>query len=138
MRRIDETITINAQLVSTETGAHIWADRFEGERGKLGELQVEAVGRIANALGVQLVNAEALRALRERPTNPDAVDLAMRGMAVLNVGTLTQENLEKAIDDFDQALRLDPDNPQALAGKAVARMSLRATVSAATFIRSGD
>ena len=51
MRRVGETITINAQLVSTETGAHVWADRFEGERSKLGELQVEAVGRIANALG---------------------------------------------------------------------------------------
>ena len=124
VRRVDERVTINAQLVSTETGAHLWADRFEGVRGKLGELQVEAVGRIANALGVQLVNAEALRALRERPTNPDAFDLAMRGMAALNVGTLTQENLEKAIGDFDQALRLDPDNPQALAGRAVARMSL--------------
>ena len=61
VRRVGETITINAQLVSTETGAHVWADRFEGERGKLGELQVEAVSRIANALGVQLVNAEALR-----------------------------------------------------------------------------
>ena len=133
VRRVGEKVTINAQLVSTETGAHLWADRFEGERGKLGELQVEAVGRIANALGVQLVNAEALRALRERPTNPDAVDLAMRGMAALNVGTLTQENLEKAIGDFDQALRLDPDNPQALAGRAAARMSLMATVSAAAF-----
>jgi TolB-like protein/class 3 adenylate cyclase len=124
VRRVDERVTINAQLVSTETGTHLWADRFEGVRGKLGELQVEAVGRIVNALGVQLVNAEALRALRERPTNPDAFDLAMRGMAALNVGTLTQENLEKAIGDFDQALRLDSDNPQALAGRAAARMSL--------------
>ena len=34
VRRVGETITINAQLISTETGAHIWADRFEGERGR--------------------------------------------------------------------------------------------------------
>jgi adenylate cyclase len=32
VRRVGETITINAQLISTETGAHVWADRFEGER----------------------------------------------------------------------------------------------------------
>ena len=81
VRRVGETITVNAQLISTETGAHVWADRFEGERSKLGELQVEAVSRIANTLGVQLVNAEALRAIRERPTNPDAVDYVMRGSA---------------------------------------------------------
>ena len=91
VRRVGEAITINAQLVSTETGAHVWADRFEGERSKLGELQVEAVGRIANALGVQLVNAEALRALRERPANPNAVDLAMRGIAALNSASSSRE-----------------------------------------------
>ena len=64
MRRVGETITINAQLISTETGAHVWADRFEGDRSKLGELQVEAVSRLANSLGVELVKAEALRATR--------------------------------------------------------------------------
>ena len=117
VRRVGETVTINAQLISTETGAHLWADRFEGERSKLGELQVEAVARIANALGVQLVNAEALRAQRERPTNPEAADLVMRGWAAFNAG-LTPDNLGKAIDYFDQALRLEPNNLQAVQGKA--------------------
>ncbi len=70
VRRVGETITINAQLISTETGAHVWADRFDGERSKLGELQVEFVARLANSLGVELVKAEALRAMRERPNNP--------------------------------------------------------------------
>ena len=78
VQRVGETITINAQLISTETGAHVWADRFEGERSKLGELQVEAVSRLANLLGVELVKAEALRSMRERPSNPDAADLAMQ------------------------------------------------------------
>ena len=72
VRRVGENITVNAQLISTETGAHVWADRFEGERSKLGELQVEFVSRLANSLGVELVKAESLRAMRERPNNPDA------------------------------------------------------------------
>ena len=46
---------------------------------KLGELQVDIVSRLANSLGVELVKAEALRSTRERPNNPDAVDLAMQG-----------------------------------------------------------
>ena len=41
VRRLGEKVEVNAQLISTETGAHVWADRFEGERSKLGELQVE-------------------------------------------------------------------------------------------------
>ena len=77
VRRIGETITLNAQLISTETGAHVWADRFEGERSRLGDLQVEFVSRLANSLNVQLVQAESLRALRERSAKPDAVDLAI-------------------------------------------------------------
>ena len=96
VRRVGETITVNAQLISTETGAHVWADRFEGDRGKLGELQVEAVARIANALGVQLLQAETLHAMRERPTNPDAVDLTMRGWTTL-IKSISPRNVNEAI-----------------------------------------
>ena len=84
VRRLGEKVEINAQLISTETGAHVWADRFEGDRSKLGQLQVEFVSRLANSLGVELVKAEALRSIRERPNNPDAVDLAMRAAAKAN------------------------------------------------------
>ncbi len=121
VRRVGETITVNAQLISTETGAHVWADRFEGERSKLGEWQVEAVARIANALGVQLLQAENLRAMRERPTNPDAVDLTMRGWTTL-IKSISPRNVNEAIGYFDRALRLDPDLPQALIGKAQAQL----------------
>jgi class 3 adenylate cyclase/TolB-like protein/tetratricopeptide (TPR) repeat protein len=115
VRRAGEMITINAQLISTETGAHVWADRFEGERSKLGELQVEAVSRLANSLGVELVRAEALRAMRERPNDPDAVDLAMRGKAMLN-GAETLVSTNEEIGLFEHALSLDPNNIQAQLG----------------------
>jgi adenylate cyclase len=63
---------------------HVWADRFDGDRSKLGQLQVEFVSRLADSLGVELVKAEALRSMRERPNNPDAQDIAMRAAAVTN------------------------------------------------------
>ena len=50
VRRLGEKVEVNAQLISTETGAHVWADRFEGERSKLGELQVDIVARLARSL----------------------------------------------------------------------------------------
>ena len=117
VRRVGETITVNAQLISTETGAHVWADRFDGRRSRLGELQVEVVSRLANSLGVELVKAEVLRAARERPNNPDAVDLAMRGWASLNSG-FAETNFDAAIADFERALQLDPELTRAQLGLA--------------------
>jgi TolB-like protein len=122
VRRVGETITINAQLVSTETGAHIWADRFDGERSKLGELQVEFVSRLANSLGVELVRAEALRAMRERPNNPDAADLVMRGWTVLNSNP-DKAALGDAAAVFERALALDAQNVPAMIGLAQALAS---------------
>jgi adenylate cyclase len=114
VRRVGERITINAQLISTETGAHVWADRFEGERSKLGELQVDAVSRLASSLGVELAKAEALRAMRERPNNPDAVDLAMQAEYNYNLPD-SKETINQAIALSERALALDPQNVRALA-----------------------
>jgi adenylate cyclase len=121
-RRVGETITINAQLISTETGAHVWADRFEGERSKLGELQVEAVSRLANSLNVELVKAEALRAIRERPSNPDAVDLAMQADYQNNLPD-SKASLNAAVTLSERALALDPQNVRALTALANALVS---------------
>ena len=107
VRRVADKVEINAQLISTETGAHVWADRFDGDRGKLGELQVEFVSRLANSLGMELVKAEALRSARERPNNPDAVDLAMRGQAIL-YSNPSVAAFGEATALFERALALDP------------------------------
>jgi adenylate cyclase len=111
VRRVGEAITVNAQLISTETGAHIWAQRFEGERAKLGQLQVDVVARLANTLGAELQQAESLRAMRERPDNPDAVDLVMRGRSALLRNS--RDSNKEATDYFERALKLDPGLVQA-------------------------
>ena len=116
VRRLEDKISVNAQLISTETGAHVWADRFDGERSKLGELQVEFVSRLANSLGVELVKAESLRAMRERPNNPDATDLAMRAEALWS--SSDESKLGDVVNLFERALALDPHNVLAMTGLA--------------------
>jgi TolB-like protein/Tfp pilus assembly protein PilF len=118
MRRTGDKIAVSAQLISTETGAHVWADRFEGDRANLGQLQVEFVSRLANSLGVELVKAESLRAMRERPDNPDATDLAMQGWALVNQPD-SKERFNDAIKLFERALSREPQNVRAMTGLAM-------------------
>ena len=119
VRRLGEKVEVNAQLISTETGAHVWADRFDGERSKLGELQVDVVSRLANSLGVELVKAEALRSMRERPNNPDAADLAMRARARFNSSGDSKSINSDVIELSERALALDPQNERTMVDLAM-------------------
>ena len=84
VQRDANRVRVNAQLIDAESGAHLWADRFDEDVVDLFKLQDEVVARLARTLQVELVNAEAQRSLHDRPQNPDALDLTMRGSAVLN------------------------------------------------------
>ena len=118
VRRIGNEVRVNAQLIDAETETHLWADRFGSDLADLGQLQNEITGRIASSLNVELIEAESRRSLRERPDNPDAVDLTMRGLAVW-WRPRSKENNKEARALFEQALQLDPQYPDALAGLAV-------------------
>ena len=84
VQRDANRVRVNAQLIDAESGAHLWADRFEEDVADLFKLQDAVVARLAGTLQIELVNAEAQRSLHDRPRNPDAIDLTMRGLALLN------------------------------------------------------
>ena len=117
VQRDANRVRVNVQLIDAASGAHLWADRFEEDVADLFRLQDEVVARLAHMLQVELVNAEAQRSLHERPRNPDAIDLTMRGLALLNQ-PVTKANRYEARDLFEQALTLDPTDADALAGAA--------------------
>jgi adenylate cyclase len=109
-------VRVNAQLVDADTGAHLWADRFEEDTADLFKLQDQVVARLANTLGVELVKAEAEKGARSK--NPDAVDLTMRGQALLQRRPPEKDKNDAARALFEQALALDPNDSDALAGEA--------------------
>ncbi len=119
LQRIGETISVNGQLVSVETGAQLWADQFEGERRDIGELRVQFASGLANSLGLELIKAESLRAFHERPDNPDSIDLAMRGQELLQ-SKRTRASFTEAMEFFKRALALDPQNARAMKDLAAA------------------
>jgi TolB-like protein/class 3 adenylate cyclase/cytochrome c-type biogenesis protein CcmH/NrfG len=121
VRKIMDTVHINAQLVDTVNASQLWAERFDGEVAQLAKMHGEVTQRIAGALKVALIEAESQRALRERPNNPDAVDLTMRGSALLNKQA-SRESTQRARELLESALRLSPDYLPALNGLAQAML----------------
>ena len=117
VQRDQNRVRVNAQLIDAETGAHIWADRFEADMADLFKLQDQVVAQLANALRYELGMAEAAKGARAQ--NPDAIDLAMRGWAAMSPHSMpSKDEVEAARPLFEQALKIDPNNSEALAGKA--------------------
>ncbi|WP_225172266.1 hypothetical protein [Bradyrhizobium sp. BRP19] len=117
VQRAGAQVRMNVSLADLSTGRDVWSDRFDGDRADLAALQEEVTARLARSLNVQLVQAESRRSQMNQSTNPDAADLSMRGWAkVYEPGTKATN--AQAKDFFNSALRLDPDNTDALLGKA--------------------
>jgi adenylate cyclase len=74
VRRAGDQVRVNVQLISAESGAHLWADRFDTERANLAEAQDAITGRLARTLNLELVQAAARRIDQERAVDPDARD----------------------------------------------------------------
>jgi TolB-like protein len=108
VRRSGSALRVNAQLIDAQTGGHLWAERFDRDIGDLFALQNEITGRIAVALDIELVGAEAAR-LTERP---GALDYILRGRAA-SWKPPTPEKYAEAIGFFDCALALAPHSVEA-------------------------
>jgi hypothetical protein len=74
VRKAGDRVRITAQLVETETGAHVWADRYDGVVEKIFDLQDEIKTSVVGAIEPQLRKAELSRAKRQRPRDPTAYD----------------------------------------------------------------
>jgi TolB-like protein/class 3 adenylate cyclase len=134
VQRGGNRMRVNVQLIDAQTGNHLWAERFDKPLADLFDMQDEIVARLAGALNVQLVAAEARRA--EQGPTPDSMDLYFQGVAWFYKG-LTPDNMVQARSYFNRALVADPDNVDALIGlagaEAIEGVNSFATDSAASF-----
>jgi adenylate cyclase len=129
VRKLGDIVRINAQLVSTDTGVHIWADRFDQPLHDLQAGQNSTVERIGSALNVKFDHA------RQQPTavasNPTAYDLILRAKSVLREPkNESQDSI--AAGYFEQALRLDPTSAPAKAGVATMLLKTDRSMKRAT------
>lgn len=113
VRRSENRVRIGVQLIDTETGGHLWAERFDRGIADLLELQDEITARIALALHYKFT--EMYRRRAERSNRPDALDLEFRGLAALYKPS-SKATLEMARGFFEDALQIDECSTRAWVG----------------------
>ena len=116
-RRAGDQVQVNVQLIDAESGAHLWADRFDATRFNLAEAQSEITGRLARSLNLELVEAAGRQIEREKAADPDARDLVMLGWAWW-YRTRSQMTMQEAGRAFERALGIDPTSVEARIGIA--------------------
>jgi len=84
VRRAGGRVRVSGQLIDTETGNHIWADRFDGVLEDIFELQDTITRAVVNAIAPKIESAEIERAARKRPDSLTAYDHYLRARAALN------------------------------------------------------
>ncbi|HUL22154.1 MAG TPA: tetratricopeptide repeat protein [Thermodesulfobacteriota bacterium] len=117
VRREDDELRINAQLIDTVTGHHVWAERYDGTRSKIFALQDQITQKIVSGLAVKLTVAE-MQALGDKDTNNvEAHDAFLRGWG--QYLRLTPDDIGKAVASFRRAVELDPNYGRAYAALAL-------------------
>lgn len=107
VRKSGNRVRITGQLIDASTGAHLWADRFDGTVEDVFDLQDQVTASVVGAIAPRLENAEIERAKRKPTESLDAYDYYLRGMAALHAWK--REANQEALSHFSKAIRLDPN-----------------------------
>jgi adenylate cyclase len=117
VRRAGGRVRITGQLVEAETGAHLWADRYDGSLDDIFDLQDSVTRSVVGAISPKLQRAEIERAFRKRTEDLSAYDLVLRAQPY--AWSLTREKNAEALDLLVKATALDPTYAYAFASIAL-------------------
>jgi TolB-like protein/tetratricopeptide (TPR) repeat protein len=109
VRKGANRVRITGQLVDTSTGAHLWADRFDGGLGDIFDLQDQVTESVVGAIAPAVEKAEIERAKRKPTDSLDAYALYLRGLDRFYQGVASRQANDEALRLFNRAIELDPD-----------------------------
>jgi TolB-like protein/class 3 adenylate cyclase len=120
VRKAGNRLRITGQLIDAETGAHLWADRFDGPLEDIFELQDRLTTTVVGAIAPKVERAEVERARRKLIENLDAYDYFLRGLAEIHKRTF--ESWTAGLKLFYRAIECDPEfaAPYAMATRCYA------------------
>jgi adenylate cyclase len=107
IRRAGNDLRINAQLIDTTSGTHMWAERFDGDWSRVFELQDRLVAQIATSLKLRLVDAERSSQITGGTSNPSAYEAYLRGRELERRDR--PDDWAKAVSYLKEALERDPN-----------------------------
>jgi adenylate cyclase len=106
VRKAGGRVRIACQLANADSGAHVWADRFDGTLSDVFDLQDRVAEAVAGAIEPTLRKAEIERAANKPTGNLDAYDLYLRALS--HYDQFTRTDFEEALDQLQRAIALDP------------------------------
>jgi adenylate cyclase len=105
VRKSGERVRITVQLIDTESGGHLWAERYDRELKDIFDLQDEVTQKIVATLALTLKKEEQNRLLRKGTRNLKAYDYILRGLE--HFPGLTKDGNEMARQMFEKSIELD-------------------------------
>jgi len=122
IQKAGNRLRITAQLVNVADGYHLWSDKYDRDMEDIFAIQDEISLAIVDKLKVKLLGDEKEKLVKRHTNNQEAYNLYLKGRYFWN--RRTEEDLEKSIECFKQAIEKDPDYALAYTGLADSYIAL--------------
>ena len=126
VQKANNLVRINAQLIDSTTGHHLWAERYDGSTTDIFALQDKITQKIAASLEVKLTKDEQEHLTQKETTNIEAYEAFLKGNDLANYLNMDPDGFYESIPWFEKAIQLDPDYSRAYA--ALAESYVRGTI----------
>ena len=118
VRRANGDVRINAQLIDTATGHHLWAERYDGNTSDIFALQDQITQKIATSLALKLTKEEQIHLTSKDTDNIEAYEAYLKGSNLANSLRNDPDKFAESLPWFKRAIELDPDYSLAYAALA--------------------
>ncbi|MFQ6108229.1 MAG: protein kinase [Candidatus Aminicenantales bacterium] len=119
VRRYKDKLRITAQLINTEDGSHLWADKFDGSVADIFDFQEKVAAEVSGALRVELGGEKKVEVTKILP-QAEAYELFLKGKFLQDAPSLA--NIDRSVATLERAIELDPQYADAYASLASAYM----------------
>jgi TolB-like protein/Flp pilus assembly protein TadD len=109
VQKVGNTVRVNVQLIRVATDEHLWAESYNRQLDDIFNVESEVAGAIADTLNAKLSGAEKQELAAKPTNNTEAYDAYLRGLALSERSYLLEADATRAMQAFENAVKLDPN-----------------------------